>query len=176
MSSWSVAATIILFAVAGDPTTTTTTTGKVEAKTVAQSNSKTDAKAEAKKRALHEHPTLIRMLEENNRLRASVGRPPQQISPELTRAAQDHAWYMARTGNFSHESNGGPVGRSMRFGFHGFSGENIAMGQPTVSSAFQSWRSSSGHWSNIISGATLAGFGYAVAADGSTYWVGMYGN
>ena len=63
---------------------------------------------------LHEHPTLVRMLEENNRLRANVGLAPQQMSPELTKAAQDHARYMARTGNFSHESNGGPQGRAMK--------------------------------------------------------------
>ena len=128
------------------------------------------------KMPLHEHPTLVRMLEENNRLRASVGLPPQKMSPELTKAAQDHAWYMARTGDFSHYSNGGPDGRAARHGFHGLAGENIAMGQPTVSSAFQSWRSSSGHWSNIISHNTLAGFGYGISPDGSSYWVAMYGN
>ncbi len=125
---------------------------------------------------LHEHPTLVRMLDENNRLRVSVGLSPQQMSPELTRAAQDHARYMARTGSFSHHSNGGPVGRAVRYGFHGFAGENIAMGQPTVTSAFASWRSSSGHWANITSRTTWAGFGYAIASNGSTYWVAMYGN
>jgi uncharacterized protein YkwD len=140
------------------------------------SGSASSASATKTKTPLHEHPTLVRMLEENNRLRASVGRPPQAMSPELTRAAQDHAWYMARTGNFSHGSNGGPVGRAARFGFHGFAGENIAMGQPTVRSVFQSWRSSAGHWANITSGTSLAGFGYGIAPDGSTYWVAMYGN
>ena len=153
MGSWSFVSLVILASFAGDK-----------------------AKVEPKKSPLHEHPTLVRMLAENNRLRTSVGRPPQQMSPELTRAAQDHARYMARTGNFSHESNGGPSGRAQRYGAFGLAGENIAMGQPTVVSAFQSWRSSSGHWSNIISGATLAGFGYAVAPDGSTYWVAVYGN
>ena len=132
--------------------------------------------AAPKKTPLHEHPTLVRMLDENNRLRASVGLSPQQISPELTKAAQDHARYMARTGNFSHHSNGGPQGRAVRYGFQGFAGENIAMGQPTVASAFSSWRSSSGHWANITSGTTLAGFGYAIAPSGSTYWVAVYGN
>ena len=32
---------------------------------------------------LHEHATLVRMLEENNRLRASVGLSPQQMSPAV---------------------------------------------------------------------------------------------
>jgi uncharacterized protein YkwD len=132
--------------------------------------------AAPKRMPLHEHPTLVRMLEANNRLRTSAGLSPQQMSPELTKAAQDHARYMARTGNFSHEGNGGPQGRATRHGFHGLAGENIAMGQPTVASAFSSWRSSSGHWANITSGTALAGFGYAIAPDGSTYWVAMYGN
>ncbi len=130
----------------------------------------------AKKVPLHEHPTLVRMLAENNRQRASVGLPPQTLSPELTRAAQDHAWYMARTGNFSHQCNGGPSGRAARHGFGGLAGENIAMGQPTIRSAFQSWRTSSGHWANIISHNTLAGFGYGISPSGERYWVAMYGN
>ena len=129
-----------------------------------------------KKVPLHEHPTLVRMLEENNRLRASVGLPPQKISPELTQAAQDHARYMARTGSFSHYSNGGPDGRAARHGFGGLAAENIAMGQPTVRSAFESWRSSGGHWANITSRASVAGFGYAISTNGSGYWVAMYGN
>ena len=153
MGSWSLVSLVVLASLVGEKST-----------------------AAPKKLPLHEHPTLVRMLEENNRLRAGVGRAPQQMSPELTQAAQDHARYMARTGNFSHQSNGGPEGRATRYGFSGLSGENIAMGQPTVASAFQSWRSSSGHWANIISGATLAGFGYAIAPDGSTYWVAVYGN
>ncbi len=125
---------------------------------------------------LHEHATLVRMLEENNRLRASVGLPPQRISPELTKAAQDHAWFMARTGNFSHYSNGGPGGRAARHGFGGMAAENIAMGQQTVRSVFQSWRTSSGHWANITSHNSLAGFGYGISPSGEKYWVGMYGN
>jgi uncharacterized protein YkwD len=131
---------------------------------------------QAKNLPLHQHPTLLQMLEENNRLRASVGLPPQAISPELTEAAQDHAWYMARTGSFSHYSNGGPDGRAARHGFGGLASENIAMGHPTVRSVFQGWRASSGHWANITSHATLAGFGYGISPSGERYWVAMYGN
>jgi uncharacterized protein YkwD len=129
-----------------------------------------------KKVPLHEHPTLVQMLAENNRLRASVGLPSQRMSPELTSAAQDHAWYMARTGAFSHFANGSPSGRAARHGFHGLAAENIAMGHRTVKSVFQGWRSSSGHWANITSGYSLAGFGYAIASDGSGYWVAVYGD
>ncbi len=115
------------------------------------------------------------MLQENNRLRASVGLPAQKMSPELTNAAQDHANFMAETGSFSHHSNGGPVGRGARYGYNGSLSENIAMGQPTIESAFSSWRNSGGHWRNITSNSTVAGFGFAISADGSCYWVGMYG-
>ncbi len=125
---------------------------------------------------LHEHPTIVQMLKENNRLRASVGLAPQSLCPALTKAAQDHAWYMARTGQLSHESNGGPQGRAVRHGFYGLAGENIAMGQPTIRSAFQSWRTSSGHWSNIIAPNKLVGFGYGLSPSGAPYWVAMYGN
>jgi len=125
---------------------------------------------------LHEHPTLVGMLEENNRLRASVGLPPHQISPELTKAAQDHAWFMAKTGSFSHHSNGGPGGRAARHGFGGLASENIAMGHPTIRSVFQGWRASSGHWANLTSNTRLAGFGYGISPSGERYWVAMYGN
>ena len=125
---------------------------------------------------LHEHPTLVHMLRENNRLRATVGLPPQEISPELTKAAQDHAWYMARTGNFSHHANGGPTGRAARHGFDGSVAENIAMGHTTVREVFRGWRASSGHWSNIVSSHKYAGFGYGISSGGAQYWVAVYGN
>lgn len=130
----------------------------------------------AKPPTLDKHPTLVRMLAENNRWRATVGLPPQEMSLALTRAAQDHAWYMARTGSFSHYSNGGPMGRAHRYGYDGSLAENIAMGQETIEEAFESWRHSSGHWANITSNAPRAGFGFAVSSDGSCYWVGMYGD
>ena len=55
--------------------------------------------------ALHHHPTLLKMLQTNNELRDGVGLAAQRISPELTKAAQDHALYMARTGNFIRSIN-----------------------------------------------------------------------
>ena len=84
---------------------------------------------------------------------------------------------MAATGDFQHYSNGGPVGRSLKYGFPGGTGlENIAMGQWDVNSAFSTWRGSGGHWASIVSATTDAGFGYAVGRNGMAYWVGTYGN
>jgi uncharacterized protein YkwD len=135
-----------------------------------------EMKEEAKRAELHEHPTLLRMLARNNELRRRVGLRPHRINPALTKAAQDHAVYMARTGSFSHYSNGGPQGRAARWGFGGGVRENIAMGQSDVGSAFNSWQNSSGHWASIISGTSDAGFGYAVDRGGRGYWVAVYGN
>lgn len=126
--------------------------------------------------ALHEHPTLVKMLERNNALRKSRGLPPHRISPALTKAAQNHAWFMARTGAFSHESNGGPMSRAQRYGYRNLVRENIAMGQTNVDHAFSSWQSSGGHWANITSSTRDAGFGYAIGPNGATYWVAVYGD
>jgi uncharacterized protein YkwD len=131
---------------------------------------------EQAKPQLHEHPTLLRMLRRNNDLRSRVGLRPHRINPQLTKAAQDHAVYMARTGNFSHYSNGGPQGRASRWGFRGMVRENIAWGQNDVQQAFHSWQNSGGHYASIVSGTTEAGFGYAKGADGRGYWVALYGN
>ena len=125
--------------------------------------------------ALHHHPTLLKMLQANNELRDGVGLAAQRISPELTKAAQDHALFMARTGNFSHGSNGGSNARAKRYGYPGRVRENIAMGHSTISEAFRGWRNSGGHWASIISPATEVGFGYAVNSRGTAYWVGVYG-
>src|SRR5688572_27826910 len=56
---------------------------------------------------LHRHPTLLAMLRRSNLIRRNVGLRPQRINPALTKAAQDHANYMAATGDFSHYTNGG---------------------------------------------------------------------
>ncbi len=128
-----------------------------------------------KKTPLHKHPTVVKMLAENNAVRASVGLAEQKIDPALTKAAQDHAWYMARTGDFNHYGNGGPTGRAQRYGFPSWVRENIAYGYTTVSGAFGGWRASSGHWANMTAGESHAGFGYAVNDYGVGYWVAVYG-
>jgi hypothetical protein len=125
---------------------------------------------------LHEHPTLVQMLFRNNELRRQMGLRPHRISPELTKAAQDHANYMAQTGVFSHYANGGPFGRALRHRFFGGGvRENIAMGQGNVSHVFNTWQNSGGHWASIVSNTSEAGFGYALGSGGTPYWVAVYG-
>ncbi|MEX2174680.1 MAG: CAP domain-containing protein [Pirellulaceae bacterium] len=123
---------------------------------------------------LHRHPTLFGMLQRNNNIRRRAGLWPHRINPALTAAAQDHANYMARTGQFSHYTNGGPQVRANRYGFRGGVRENIAYGTRSVDGAFNMWTNSGAHYASIVSGTTEAGFGYAVGSSGQVYWVGVY--
>jgi hypothetical protein len=99
---------------------------------------------------------------------------PHRINPALTAAAQDHANYMARTGQFSHYVNGGPQYRANKYGFRAGVRENIAYGSASIDGTFNQWVNSGPHYASIVSGTTEAGFGYAVNANGLAYWVGMY--
>lgn len=122
----------------------------------------------------HRKPIFLGMLRRNNDIRRRAGLFPQRINPALTAAAQDHANYMASTGQFSHYVNGGPQYRANKYGFRGGVRENIAYGTPTVDGAFNMWQGSGAHYASIVSGTTEAGFGCAVGANGVTYWVGVY--
>ena len=124
---------------------------------------------------LHEHPTLVHMLTKSNELRQRVGLRPHRINAKLTKAAQDHANYMAATHTMDHYNNGGYQGRAVRHGFKGFVLENIAMGQPSVDSVFNTWQNSGGHWASIISNTAEAGFGYQISASGTCFWCSVYG-
>lgn len=124
---------------------------------------------------LHEHPVVLKMLARNNELRAARGLRPHRINPALTKAAQDHAAYMARTRVFSHYSNGGPGGRAVRHGFGAGVRENIGYGYGSVENMFTTWFNSSGHWANMMSNTADVGFGYALSPSGTPYWVAVYG-
>jgi hypothetical protein len=126
-------------------------------------------------RPLHRHPTLFGMLIRSNNIRRRAGLFPHRMNPALTAAAQDHANYMARTGQFSHYVNGGHQYRANKFGFRGGVRENIAMNGGGLDSAFGMWQASGAHYASIVSGTTEAGFGYAVGPSGAVYYVGLYG-
>ncbi len=121
------------------------------------------------------------MYEANNELRKKSGLGKQGLSEELTKAAQDHAWYMARRhdlGNedFNHRGdNGTPGKRAARFFYEGTVKENIARGYMSVEGTFEAWLKSETHKDAIYSDMIDVGFGYAIAKDGTTYWVGIYG-
>lgn len=122
------------------------------------------------------HTVHNEMLQRNNQLRTGLGRQPHQLSEELTEAAQNHAEYMARTGQYSHYVNLGPGGRVRKFGYPGrMRGEIIHCTPRTVEKAFDGWMKSPPHRSILLGRSTQAGFGYAVSKGGTAYWVGVYG-
>jgi len=125
-------------------------------------------------RPFHHRPVFLNMLRRSNEIRRRVGLFPHRLHPALTAAAQDHANYMARTGQFSHYINGGPQYRANKYGFRAGVLENIAAGSATVEGTFNQWVGSPPHYASIVSGTTEAGFGYAVGANGYAYWVSVY--
>lgn len=97
----------------------------------------------------------------------------------LGTAAQDYADQMLSEGTFSHVgSDGSTLGSRARAAGYGFSSlrENIASGQQSVGSVFNSWQNSPGHRANNQSG-DVEDFGLGFARDGSnTRWVLVLGS
>ena len=82
--------------------------------------------------------TAWKMVCECNRYRAAHRLPPLQPSRGLLRTAFTHSYNMRHRYGFRHG------------GTSGWSGENIAMGQPNVSSVTNQWYNSSGHRANML--------------------------
>lgn len=114
-------------------------------------------------------------LAKNNELRAARGLRAHRLNAALNAAAQDHARFMARAGSMNHYSNGGPSGRAARHGFGAGVRENIAYGYQTVQVVFGVWYGSGGHYANMMSATTDAGFGLAYGQGGTPYWCAVYG-
>jgi len=109
---------------------------------------------------------------------------PLQMEPHLRCAARVHALDMGTRDYFSHDSQGGPLGRTfdqriVNAGFSGTTlGENIAAGYPTAQDTVDGWVDSDGHCSNLMNADfRYIGVGYA-SVRGSTYgsyWVQDFG-
>ena len=122
-----------------------------------------EGRLQIKEPPLHEHPTLVAMLEQNNTLRSQHGLSKHSVSPYLTELAQAHANWMANSGQFQHNNS------------HSFP-EIIYWNAGSVESAFAAWMNSGPHRGIILSSSTHAGFGYAISPSGQTYWCGVFGN
>lgn len=103
-----------------------------------------------------------------NAFRALEGEGPLRTHPRLEQAAQAHAEYILRTGNFSHRSPGGPNGDTMSERIAstgcraGAAAENIAQGQSSERAVIAAWRGSTGHRANMLgAGYTVYGLGRA---------------
>jgi hypothetical protein len=112
---------------------------------------------------LHEHPTLVALVEQNNVCRSQYGLSKHPVSPYLTELAQAHANWMASTGRFEHNYN------------HPYP-EIIYWNAPSVESAINGWMNSGPHRAIMLGGSTHVGYGYAISASGQKYWCGVFGN
>jgi len=114
------------------------------------------------------------MLNLVNEARSDAGLNTLVLNNALNDAAYKHSLDMNTNDFFSHTgSNGSTFGeRATDAEYAGFAvGENIAHGQTTAQSAFNSWMNSSGHKANILNkNATEMGLGVS-----NTYWTQIFG-
>jgi uncharacterized protein YkwD len=115
-----------------------------------------------------------------NNYRAQNGRPALENSTNLNRAAAWMANDLGVNRYFSHtDSLGRSVGtRVQNCDYPGGAGENIAGGYDTAQRAFDAWKASSGHNSNMLnSNYRMIGIGraYVSGSPYGWYWVTDFG-
>ena len=97
------------------------------------------------------------LIKRTNAERTRRGLPALKIDASLMKTARHHASWMARHRNLVHCRL--PLA------------ENIAMGQPTSTSAVRDWMNSSGHRANILNrGYKTIGAAAYRTASGTIYW------
>lgn len=113
-----------------------------------------------------------------NKERAKAGVSLLKEDGQLNRLAQLKAEDMAKKGYFSHTSpTYGSAFDMMKAAGVSYrtAGENIAKGQKSPETVMNGWMNSSGHRANILENDyTRLGVGYAVAENGTTYWVQIF--
>lgn len=125
-------------------------------------------------------PEVLEVVELTNEHRASLGLGPLTQSRSLTRAALWKAAHMAAYDYFDHDDPAPPAARTWDervsdCGYPYGAGENIAAGYGTPEAVMNGWLNSQGHRDNIErSSFTAIGVGVAVA-DGTIYWVQVFG-
>ena len=103
------------------------------------------------------HQIETKLISATNQTRAQYGLPPLQVDNSLMRSARRHAAWMTRSRSLQHTS--------------AMVAENIAMGQPSVRSAMNSWMNSSGHRANILNGRyRRLGVAAYRTPEGTIYW------
>lgn len=113
-----------------------------------------------------------------NSLRASMGLPGYGLHASLTAAANNHARWMADTGEIAHyqHDGGGPRTRALNAGFPSdWISENIYRGASALT-AWEWWLNSPVHYAGIVSpNYDKIGIGSASGAHGNAY-VLVFGN
>lgn len=103
--------------------------------------------------------------------------------PRLQRAAQNHADYLARTGQFGHEFGGETMfpRRIAAVGFEGSAGENLGVGYGSIEEAIEGWLDSPKHRDIFMRrNYDRGGIAYAFNRSGKNpkythYWVMIVG-
>ena len=125
------------------------------------------------------------MLARVNAARRSAGLAPLRRSPDLDRAAQEHASDLLERGYFEHVSPEGstPLSRASAAGYRGLISENLHRRTGTIEAVLDDWLRSPGHRRNLLDpGASDLGVGLAIGPgyglDPSGYrviWVQSFG-
>lgn len=128
-----------------------------------------------------EQRAVAEVLSLTNRERAKEGLAALRPQENLTRAASDLATNLASCNRFEHQDTYGRglAERVEAAGFKSWTGlaENIARGQASASRVVTAWLTSPGHRKNIFGPSyTELGVGLAYAADGTPYWVQIFGS
>ncbi|MGB3292882.1 MAG: CAP domain-containing protein [Phormidesmis sp.] len=117
-----------------------------------------------------------------NQARQEHDLPPLTFSYQLGQAAQSYAEDLATQNFFSHTGKDGSTitSRIQATGYpYRSAGENLAAGQRSAHSVFQSWMISEGHRANILNDQfTEVGFGLfdsTGSSDFGLYWVQNFG-
>jgi len=115
-----------------------------------------------------------------NAERAKVGAAPVQACSNLMTAAQRHSEDQAVHANMSHTGSNGS-NMQQRSGAAGYvrwtaMAENVAAGQPTVTSVMDAWMSSARHRQNLLSTSySHVGLGKAASSTGTPFWTQNFG-
>lgn len=128
----------------------------------------------------YQDPVLQDLYQLHNWTRSAYEVPSAEItiSAQLTRAAHQHANWMARNEKMSHTGDGGSSfwDRVRAAGYRGRGGgENIAAGYKTADAVMQGWMRSPGHERNILNrNWEHIGLGYAKSPKGRIYWCAVF--
>ena len=116
-----------------------------------------------------------------NTYRAEVGAAPLTLDPDLTLAATIRAMEMAYTNDLSHTRPNGStcftIFEELDLQRASDCGENVAGGYLTAQAAAEGWRTSPGHYSNMISSSyTKIGIGMIKLSGASlyAYWAQLF--
>lgn len=112
-----------------------------------------------------------------NAERKKVGAQPLIVNYSLMEAAWKHTVHQANIRSICHEGCGDGTVRS-RIEATGYKwadfGENVAMGQPSVSAVMTAWMNSSGHKRNILN-KDFTDIGVGHVTSNTHYWTQVFG-